>query len=94
MHVQDLEHDGARYGFSMIWLPARTYLKGWLMVLVRDDIQPKSQGPLPVISLLDERVLWVGLHLRSGDKITLLNVHAPNPAAHRKVSWEELMGVE
>ena len=53
-----------------------------------------SQGLLPLTSPLDERILRVRLSLPSGDKITLLNVHSPNPATGRKVFWEELMGIE
>ena len=54
-HVRDVEQGAARYGFSVLWLHAKTYLKGGLMVLLRDDIQIDNHGPLPLTSPLDER---------------------------------------
>ena len=93
-HVRDVEQGAARYGFSLICLHAKTYPKGGLMVLLRDDVQIDSHGPLPLTSQPDERVLQVGPQLLSGDRLTLQNAHAPNPAADRKVFWEELVGVQ
>ena len=49
LRVRDVEQGAAHYGFSVIWLHARTYLKGAIMVLLRDDIQVESQGPLPFL---------------------------------------------
>ena len=57
--VREVEQGAARYGFSVIWLHTGTYLKGGLMVLLRDDNQVESQGPKPLASPLDKPVLQV-----------------------------------
>ena len=92
-HVQDVKKAAERYGFSVLWLHAKTYIKGGLMILVKDDIHIEIHGPVPLAPPLDERVLRVELRLPSGESTAVMNVHAPNPAADRKVFWEELAGV-
>ena len=90
-HVQDVQIGATQYGYCVIWLHTKTYVKGGLMLLLRDDSD--SHGPLTLTPPLDEQVLRVGLQLPIGERVILLNVHAPNPAANRKMFWEELVGV-
>ena len=60
---------------------------------MKDDIHIESHGPVPLTPPLDERVLRVELRLPSRESTAVMNVHAPNPAADRKVFREELARV-
>ena len=64
------------------------------MVLLKDDIQLESHGPVPLTSPFDKRVLSLWIQLPSGEHLTLMNVYAPNPAADRKLLWEEPVDYE
>ena len=65
-HVQDVEKASERYGYSVMWLHAKTYINGGLMILVKDGIHIEGHGPLPLTPPLDERVLRVDVRLPSG----------------------------
>ena len=86
-----VELKARQYGYTVFWLHAKSYAKGGLMVLLKEDIQVDVHDPVPLMPPLDGRVMRLKLHLPSGGWVTLMNVHAPNPAADTKVFWEELM---
>ena len=87
----NLEKGVERYGHSMMWLHAKIYAKGGLIILLKHETCVDNHGLLPLTLPLDERVLRVGSPLLS---MTSMNVHAPKPAADPKVFREEHVGVE
>ena len=55
------------------------------MILLKDDIRVDAQELVLVTSPRDERVMRLELLLPSGAGVTIMNTHAPNPAADTKV---------
>ena len=64
-HVRDVEQEALRYGYVVVWLHPKTFIKGGMMVLLKDDIQLESHGPVPPTSPFDERVLRLRILLVS-----------------------------
>ena len=89
--MTDVESGGRRYGYTIHWLHAKSFAKGGLMILPKDDIRVEAHHLVPLTLPLDGRVVRLMLQLPFGGWVTLMNVHVLNPAADGKVFWEELM---
>ena len=64
------------------------------MVLLKADIQSESHGLVPLASPFDKRVLRLRIQLPLGEHLTLMNLHAHNPAVDKKLFREELVDHE
>ena len=67
-----------------MWLHVRTYQKGGMLVLMRDDIVIEEQRGLPWNPLWNEDVMVLWLRLLLAATLTVVNIHAPKPNNRRK----------
>ena len=92
--VTDVEWGAQQYSYTIVWLHAKSYAEGGLMIMLKEDIRVDVHNPVPLTPPVRERVMRPNLRQPSGGWVTLMNVHAPNLAADRKVfeksscNWE------
>ena len=69
-HVWDVEQGAERYGYTVVWLHAKTFIKGGMIVPPKDTIQLEDHGPEPLSPPFDKPVLR--LRISSQEHLTLV----------------------